>query len=111
MVLPPIGFWFDGEIEIEAEPEAIIAALKATPNPGGRPVEIDYTAVALLLIEHPKLKEIEPGRHGAETQVMKLIRDTSVEQQLDIRVPENTKLREFAGEIIAAIKNNRAKQK
>jgi hypothetical protein len=111
IVLPPYGFWFSHEIKIEAEPEVIIAALKATPNTGGRPVEIDYKAIALLLIEHPKLKNIEPGRHGDETQVMNLIRDTRAEQQPDIRVPEGTKLREFTREIMAAIKNNRAKQK
>lgn len=111
LVMPPSGFWFSAQIYIEAEPEEIIQALKVKPQAGGRPKGYDYEAMLLTLIEHPGLKGISPGAHGAESFVMNLIRarcDASDEHETDIQVPEDTELRKFAKRIIYAIKINRA---
>lgn len=110
IVLPPNGFWFSAQIYVDAEPEDIIRALKVRPSSGGRPKDYDYEAMLLALVEHPALKAIDPHEHGAETDVMNLIRDRcepSDEHDNDIRVPENTRLREFAKKIVAAVKINR----
>ena len=114
IVSPPYGFWFSGAIKIEAEPEAIIAALKVRPKAGGRPKEIDYEAIALLLIEHPTLKQIQPRERGSESRLMMLIRDVCEagdELDADVRVPEETKLRAFSKQILTAIEKNRADEK
>lgn len=110
IVLPPHGFWFSAQIFVDAEPEEIIRALKVRPNSGGRPKEYDYEAMLLALIEHRALRAINPDEYGAETAVMDLIRDRcepSDDHDNDIRVPENTRLREFAKDIVAALKVNR----
>lgn len=110
IVLPPHGFWFSAQIYVDAEPEDIIRALKVRPSTGGRPKELDYEAMLLTLIEHPALRTIDPDEHGVETEVMNLIRDRcepSDEHDNDIRVPESTRLREFAKKIVAAVKINR----
>lgn len=111
IVLPPHGFWFSAQIYVDAEPEDIIRALKVRPSSGGRPKDYDYEAMLLALVEHPALQAIDPHEHGAETDVMNLIRDRcepSDEHENDIRVPENTRLREFAKKIVAAVKVNRS---
>ena len=110
LVLPPNGFWFSGQIYVDAEPEEIIRALKVKPQAGGRRKEYDYEAMLLTLVEHPALRDIDPDRHGVETQMMNLIRarcDPSDEHDNDIPVPEPTKLREFSKKMLEAIKNNR----
>lgn len=110
IVLPPHGFWFSAQIYVDAEPEDIIRALKVRPSAGGRPKEYDYEAMLLTLIEHPALRTIDWDEHGTEAEVMNLIRDRcepSDEHDNDIRVPENTRLREFAKKIVAAVKINR----
>ena len=110
IVLPPHGFWFSAQIYVDAEPEEIIRALKVRPSSGGRPKEYDYEAMLLALIEHPALREIDPEKYGAETAVMDLVRGRcapSDDHDNDIRVPENTRLREFANKIVAAVKINR----
>ena len=101
IVLPPHGFWFSAQIFVDAEPEEIIRALKVRPNSGGRPKEHDYEAMLLALIEHPALRAINPEEYGAESAVMDLVRgrcEPSDDHDNDIRVPENTRLREFAKE-------------
>lgn len=111
IVLPPHGFWFSAQIYVDAEPEEIIRALKVRPSTGGRPKEYDYEAMLLALIEHPALRLIKPDENGVETEVMDLIRDRcepSDEHDNDIRVPENTRLREFSKKIVQAIKINRS---
>lgn len=111
IVLPPHGFWFSAQIYVDAEPEDIIRALKVRPSSGGRPKDYDYEAMLLALVEHPALQAIDPHEHGAETKVMDLIRnrcEPSDEHENDIRVPENTRLREFAKNIVAAVKINRS---
>lgn len=111
MISPPFGFWFSSEIKIEAEPEAIIAALKIKPKAGGRPKEIDYEAIALMLIEHPALRDIQPNRHGHETRLMDLIVNICESPNglaEGIRAPEQTQLRSFAKKILASIEKNRA---
>lgn len=110
IVLPPHGFWFSAQIYVDAEPEDIIRALKVRPSTGGRPKEYDYEAMLLTLIEHPALGTIDWDEHGTEAEVMNLIRarcEPSDEHDNDIRVPENTRLREFAKKIVAAVKLNR----
>jgi hypothetical protein len=110
IVLPPHGFWFSAQIYVDAEPEEIIRALKIRPSSGGRPKDYDYEAMVLTMIEHPALRMIDPAEHGVETKVMDLIRDRcepSDEHDNDIRVPENTRLREFSKKIVQAIKINR----
>ena len=110
IVLPPRGFWFSAQIFVDAEPEEIIRALKVRPNSGGRPKEYDYEAMLLALIEHPALRAIDPDEYRAESAVMDLIRDRcepSEDHDNDIRVPENTRLRAFAKNIVAAVKINR----
>lgn len=110
IVLPPHGFWFSAQIFVDAEPEDVIQALKVRPSSGGRPKEYDYEAMLLALIEHPALQAIDPDEYRAETKVMDLIRDRcepSNEHGNDIPVPENTRLRQFAKDIIAAVKINR----
>lgn len=109
IVLPPHGFWFSAQIYVDAEPEEIIRALKVRPNSGGRPKEYDYEAMLLALIEHPALRAIDPEQYGAESAVMDLVRDRcepSDNHDNDIRVPENTRLREFSKKIVEAIKIN-----
>ena len=111
LVLPPNGFWFSRQIYVDAEPEEVIRALKVKPQAGGRPKAYDYEAMLLTMIEHPSLRNIDPDKHGAETQVMNLIRarcDPSEAHDNDIPVPEPTKLREFAKKIVAAIQINRS---
>ncbi len=111
IVLPPHGFWFSAQIFVDAEPEEIICALKVRPNSGGRPKEYDYEAMLMALIEHPALRMIDPDQHGVESQVMDLVKnlcEPSDDHDNDIRVPENTRLREFAKKIVAAVKINRA---
>jgi hypothetical protein len=64
----------------------------------------------LALIEHPALRAIDPDEYRAESAVMDLIRDRcepSEDHDNDIRVPENTRLRAFAKNIVAAVKINR----
>lgn len=110
IVLPPHGFWFSAQIFVDAEPEEIIRALKVRPSAGGRPKEYDYEAMLLALIEHPGLRTIDPAGSGVETEIMKFIRDRcepSEDHDNDIPVPENTRLREFAKDILEAIKINR----
>lgn len=111
IVLPPHGFWFSAQIYVDAEPEDIIRALKVRPSSGGRPKDYDYEVMLLTLIGHPALQAINPDEYGAEAKVMALIRDRcepSDDHENDIRVPENTQLREFAKKIIAAVKINRS---
>ncbi|WP_447759685.1 hypothetical protein [Sphingopyxis panaciterrae] len=111
IVLPPHGFWFSAQIYVDAEPEEIIRALKVRPSTGGRPKDYDYEAMLLTLIEYPALRTVDPEEHGVETEVMDLIRnrcEPSEEHDNDIRVPENTRLREFSKNILQAIKNNRS---
>ena len=110
IVLPPHGFWFSAQIFVDAEPEDVIQALKVRPSSGGRPKEYDYEAMLLALIEHPALRAIDPDEYRAETKIMDLVRDRcepSDEHDNDIRVPENTRLRQFAKDIVAAVKINR----
>ena len=112
--LPPHGFWLSQLIYIDADPDAIIKAINAKPKSGGRPKEIDYEAVALRLIEHPALKDIDPDKYGAETRVMELIRgvcEAGSVSQPDLRVPEDTELRKFAKKILAAMQKNRTTEK
>ena len=64
----------------------------------------------LALIEHPALRAIDPDEYRAETAVMDLVRgrcEPGDDHDNDIRVPENTRLREFAKDIVAAVKINR----
>lgn len=113
-VFAPTGLWFARELYIEADVTALIAQAHAKPKAGGRPKEIDYEAVALRLIEHPALKDIDPAKHGAETRVMELIRsvcEAGSVSQPDLRVPEDTGLREFAKKILAAMQKNRKTEK
>ncbi len=110
IVLPPHGFWFSAQIFVDAEPEDVIQALKVRPSSGGRPKEYDYAAMLLALIEHPTLRAIDPDEYRAESKIMDLIRDRcepSDEHGNDIPVPENTRLRQFAKDIVAAVKINR----
>lgn len=114
MVLPPGGLWFFREIKIEAEPEDIIAALKMKPRSGGRPRQYDHAAIVLSVLEHPKMRSIEPGRHGSIAETMALIHslcDPSDEHDNDIPVPEDTELRELAKRILAAVEKNRNQPK
>lgn len=113
-VFAPTGLWFARELYIEADVTALIVQAHAKPKAGGRPKEIDYEAVALRLIEHPALKDIDPAKHGAETRVMELIRgvcEAGSPSQPDLRVPEDTGLREFAKKILAAMQKNRISEK
>lgn len=114
LALPPGKPWFWHEIKVEAEPEEIVAALKARPRSGGRPKQIDYEAILLELIEQDRLHAIKPDERGSESQMMALIRelcDASDEHDTDIRVPESTELRAFAKKVLAAVGKNRARQK
>ena len=111
--LPPRGFWLSQPIFIDFDPDELIKAINARPKAGGRPKEIDYEAIALRLIEHPALKDIDPAKHGAETRVMGLIRSVCAANdasQTDLRVPEDTELRKFAKKIHAAIQKNRIQE-
>lgn len=110
IVLPPFGFWFGGEIKIEAEPVAIIAALNVKPKQGGAPKRIDYEAILLRLIEHPELRKFEPEVGAVETRFMEHIEFIclkSEDYREDLRVPEMTDLRKFSKRTLAAIKKNR----
>ena len=112
--MPPHGFWLSQLIYIDADPDALIKAINAKPKAGGRPKEIDYEAIMLRLIEHPALKDIDPAKHGAETRVMEMIRgvcETGSASQPDLRVPEDTALRDFAKKIAAAMLKNRISEK
>jgi hypothetical protein len=114
LALPPGKPWFWHEIKVDAEPEEIIAALKARPRSGGRPKQIDYEAILLELIEQDRLKAIDPDARGSESQLMALIHalcDASDEHDTDIRVPEPTELRAFAKKVLAAVRKSRARQK
>ncbi len=114
LVLPSDRLWFSHEIKVEAEPEKIIAALKARPRAGGRPKQIDYEAILLELIEQDRLRAIDPDERGSESQVMTLIHalcDASDEHDTDIRVPESTELRAFAKKVLDAVRKNRARKK
>ncbi|MEP7348480.1 MAG: hypothetical protein ABI668_00860 [Sphingorhabdus sp.] len=109
-VFAPTGLWFARELYIEADVTALIAQAHAKPKAGGRPKEIDYEAIMLRLIEHPSLKDIDPAKHGAETRIMELIRgicETGSASQPDLRVPEDTALRDFAKKFVAAMQQNR----
>lgn len=114
MVMPPDGNWFFREIRIEADPEEIIAALKVKPRSGGRPQQYDHAAIVLTLLEHPAIGAIDPSKHGAESQVMALIRslcEASDEHDNVIAVPEDTELRKLAKRFLAAIEKNRTPPK
>lgn len=114
MVMPPGGNWFFREIRIEADPEEVIAALKVKPRSGGRPQQYNHATIVLILLEHPAIRGIDPSRHGAESQVMALIRslcEPSDEHHNDIAVPEDTELRKLAKRILAAIEKNRTQPK
>jgi hypothetical protein len=114
MALPPGGLWFFREIRIEAEPEDIIAALKMKPRSGGRPRQYDHAAIILSVLEHPKMRSIEPERHGSIAETMALIHslcDPSDEHDNDIPVPEDTELRDLAKRILAAVEKNRSQPK
>lgn len=109
MALPPGGLWFFREIRIEAEPEDIIAALKMKPRSGGRPRQYDHAAIILSVLEHPKMRSIEPERHGSIAETMALIHslcDPSDEHDNDIpvalidwRKAERPPLASYLGEV------------
>jgi len=62
IVLPPYGFWFSGEIRIEADPEDIIAALKLKRRGGpGRDPKYGYADAMIDLIDNPELADIDLG--------------------------------------------------
>jgi hypothetical protein len=112
--LPPSGLCFFREIKVEADPEEIIATLKARPRSNGRPPRYNYEAIVLTLIGHPKLPTIEIGQHGSEAAVMQLIReecDASDTNATEIPVPEPTELRKLAKRVLAALEKNRTRKK
>lgn len=108
----PSGWWFDHEVKMDVDVEALIRAANARPKSAGRPTQYDYKAILLVLTEHPSLDGIDPTKHGSESQVMKLIHKLS-ENRPDYPecLPEDTQLRGLAKEILAAIKKNRAAKK
>ena len=111
LMFPPRGMWFEHELFIEVDITVLLALAKAKPNEGGRPVEIDYTAILLRIIERPSLQKILPNVYTHETQLMNLIKKECLanddENYKGVRIPEPTQLRAFAKEILAAIKKNR----
>ena len=105
--MPPGGLWFSKPIKIDGNPEDILKAINVKPKAGGRPKEFDYVAIALMLIERPEVRDIRPGERGAEARIMTLIRDVTDGHPTGMVVPEDTQLREFAKQILAAIEKNR----
>jgi hypothetical protein len=109
--LPPKGLWFSGMIHVEASADEIIKAIHAKPRAGGRKRAFDYATMLLRMIGHPALNDFEPGPHGSQTQLMNLIRDLcepNDEDETGIALPEESTLRQFAKDIEAALKKNRA---
>ena len=113
-VFSPKGMWFARELFIEDDVVALITQAQAKPKSGGRPKIYDEAAMLLAMIEHPALAAITPGKHGAESQTMNLIRDACQADRdgaSDIAVPEETQLRLLAKQVLAAIEKNRIRQK
>ncbi len=113
-VFSPKGMWFARELFIEDDVAALITQAQAKPKSGGRPKIYDEAAMLLAMIEHPALAAITPGKHGAESQTMNLIRDACQADRdgaSDIAVPEETQLRLLAKQVLAAIEKNRIRQK
>ena len=108
----PSGWWFDHEIKMDIDVESLIREANARPKSAGRPAQYDYKAILLALTGHPALEDIDPIRHGSESQVMKLIHKVS-ENRPDYPdcLPEDSQLRGLAKEILAAIRKNRTSKK
>ena len=113
-VFSPKGMRFARELFIEADIATLIVQAQAKPKAGGRPKVYDEAAMLLAVIEHPALAAIAPGKHGAESQTMNLIRDACQADRdgtSDIAVPEVTQLRARAKQVLGAIEKNRLRQK
>jgi hypothetical protein len=111
-------------IKIDADPNDVIKALgvgTSTQKGSARQKDArksnasyDYKAMLLLIIEHPALKDINPGTHNSQTLIIDLIKrmnDSSGDEQdedFHKRIPEKTQMYPFAREILAAIEKNRS---
>jgi hypothetical protein len=112
--LPPYGLWQSKMIYLDADADEIMAAINAKPKAGGRKKEFDYATILLRLIGHPALSAIDLDAHGSTSKIMNLIRDVCAaddDDPVEISVPEETTLRQFAKEIEAALKKNRLQGK
>jgi hypothetical protein len=111
IALPPSGFWFSRPIKIDCEPDFVLKAMRARPRSDPRSTKFDYRAMLLAVLEHPTIRAFDLNKPHGATRMMKVIRDIcepSLDHDNDIRVPENSELREFANAVIAAVEKNRS---
>ncbi len=102
----PIGLWFDRELFLEADVDALIAQGQAKPNRAGPPRTYEYTDAVMSLIEHPAVRALVVGKRGNQKRIVGLLEDWYRSRRA--AVPGETQLALYAKQILDVIAKNRS---
>lgn len=109
--------WFSHELFMRLDIKALLQqtnAKRQRPSKQAGATSHNYKRLLLLIIEHPALKQINPGDPAVKTRLMDLIKDLSdantgdPDTTVDDDIPERSQFYVFVGEILAAIEKNRS---